>query len=176
MRALRCRETGSIWWQTLLGVACVLPIMCCILAWLPPGFLVCCLRACSGHWLVLPTCMLGWTGKKWPPRGAVPNSNWWAWGEILLRLVIPRVPQQDEDLVAQSGNELENASFLGYLPSRLTSPLYWYRESLLERNCLHFRQHLRICFWGVPKLWPRILTSMAVIFLVALTWLMAVPS
>lgn len=47
--------------------------------------------------------------------------------------MIPRVPQQDEDLVAQSGNELENASFLGHLPSRLTSPLYWYsRESLLR--------------------------------------------
>jgi len=48
--------------------------------------------------------------------------------------VIPRVPQQDEDLVAQTGNELENASFLGYLPSPSHFPTpYWYsRESLLR--------------------------------------------
>lgn len=52
-----------------------------------------------------------------PPPGAVPTVTDEHEGEILLRLVIPRVPQQDEDLVAQSGNELENASFLGYLPS-----------------------------------------------------------
>ena len=48
--------------------------------------------------------------------------------------MIPGVPQQDEDLVAQTGNELENASFLGYLPSPSHFPTpYWYsRESLLR--------------------------------------------
>ena len=48
--------------------------------------------------------------------------------------MIPRVPQQDEDLVAQSGSELENASFLGDLPSPSHFPTpYWYsQESLLR--------------------------------------------